>query len=101
MEALGTSNGDQNGGISWTSRDTPPGALQGRVSGGFWMDLGTISGGFWTDLEAGGAQIKTKMNEFRGHFATTSQEPSRGGLGTVLDGFGKVLEGFRMSLGGF
>ena len=55
MEAQGTSNDAQNGGISWTFRDPPPGALQGRVWGGFCMDLGTILEGFWTDLEAGGS----------------------------------------------
>ena len=38
----------------------PPGALQGRVWRGFWMDLGTISGGFWTDLEAGGSPNRDK-----------------------------------------
>ena len=43
-------NGDQNGGISWTFRDPPPGALQGRVWGGFWMDFEKILGGFWMDL---------------------------------------------------
>ena len=31
------------------------------------------------------------MNEFRGHFATPSQEPSRGGFG---DGSGWIWEGF-------
>ena len=42
--------------------------------------------------------MKTKINEFRGHFATPSQEASRAGFGGVLDGFGKdfgrVLCGF-------
>ena len=39
----------------------------------------------------GGFQIETKMKEFRGHFATPSQEPSRGGFG---EGFGWILGGF-------
>ena len=42
--------------------------------------------------------METKINEFRGHFATPSQEASRAGFGGVLDGFGKdfgrVLDGF-------
>ena len=42
--------------------------------------------------------METKISEFRGHFATPSQEASRAGFGGVLDGFGKdfgrVLCGF-------
>ena len=48
-----------------------------------------------TKMEAqggpGGAQMETKMEEFRGHFAIPSQEPSRGGFG---EGFGWILGGF-------
>ena len=39
---------------------SPPGALQVRVWGGFWMDLEAILTGFWTDLEAGGSPNKDK-----------------------------------------
>ena len=46
----GDPNGDQNVGISWTFRNPLPGALQGRVRGGFWMDLGRILGGSWKDF---------------------------------------------------
>jgi len=52
MEARGSPTGEKNGGISWTFRNPLPGALQGRVWGGFWMDLGRILGGFWRDLGA-------------------------------------------------
>ena len=37
---------------SWKIRDVLLGVFQGRVRGGFWMDLGRILGGFWRDLEA-------------------------------------------------
>ena len=50
MEARGSPNGDQNGRMSWTFRYPLPGAFQGRVWGGFWMDLGRILGGFWKDF---------------------------------------------------
>ena len=39
----------------------------------------------------GEAQMETKMIEFRGHFATPSQEPSRGGFG---EGSGWILGAF-------
>ena len=53
-------------------------------------------------IEAEGAQMKTKMEEFRGHFATPSQEPSRGGFGNdsgwiwgrFWEGFGKTFRRF-------
>jgi len=44
----------------------------------------------------GGAQMRTKMAEFRGHFAIPSQEPSRGGFG---EGSGWIWEGFWEGLG--
>ena len=50
MESRRTPNGDQHGVLSSTFRNLPPGALQGRVWGGFWMDLGRILGGFWKDF---------------------------------------------------
>ena len=50
----------------------------------FWEDFGRI----W---EARGARMETKINEFRGHFATPSQEASRGGFG---EGPGWIWEGF-------
>ena len=49
-----------------------------------------------------GAQMETKMIEFRRHFATPSQEPSKGGFGEgsgwiwagFLEGFGRILHDF-------
>ena len=45
----------------------------------------------------GGAQMETKMIEFRGHFATSAQDPSRGGFG---EGFGWIFRGFWDGFGG-
>ena len=43
----------------------------------------------------GGAQMKTKMEEFRGHFGTPSQEPSKGGFGEGSERvLGRILGGF-------
>ena len=65
----------------------------------------------------GEGEMETKMIEFRGHFATPSQEPSRGGFGEgsgwiwggfwesfrgIPDDFGMIfsemLEGFRLNV---
>ena len=70
--------------------------------GGFGDGSGWIWGRFWEGFgriwRPGGAQKETKMNEFRGHFATPSQEPSRGGLrdgsGWIWEGFGRVWNEF-------
>ena len=51
-----------------------------------------------------GAQMETKMEEFRGHFVTPSQEPSRDGFGegsgwiwgAFWEGFGGILDDFGM-----
>ena len=51
-----------------------------------------------------GAQMGTKMEEFRGHFVTPSQEPSRDGFGkgsgwiwgAFWEGFGGILDDFGM-----
>ena len=53
-------------------------------------------------MDAGGAQMETKMKEFRGHFAT----PLPGALqGRVRGGFwmdlGTILEGFLKDFGQF
>ena len=45
----------------------------------------------------GGAQMETKMKEFREHFAIASQEPSRGGFG---EGSGWIWGGFWEGFGG-
>ena len=37
--------------------------------------------------------METKREEFRGHFATPSQEPSRGRFGWVLGGFRRIFGG--------
>jgi len=50
MEPQGSPNGDKNDRFLWTFRHPLPGALQGRVWGGFWMDFGRILGGFLMDL---------------------------------------------------
>ena len=60
----------------------------GEASGWIWGGFGEGFGRIW---RPGGAQMETKMNEFRGHFATPSQEPSRGGFG---DGSGWIWECF-------
>ena len=44
-----------------------------------------------------GAQMETKSNEFRRHFATPAQEPSRGGFGK---GSGSIFGGFWDGFGG-
>ena len=41
--------------------------------------------------------METKMKEFRLHFATPAQEPSRGGFG---EGFGWIFRGFWDGFGG-
>ena len=98
MEAWGSPNGEKNWGISWTFRKPLPGALQGRVWGGFWVDLGRILGGFWRDL--GGF-----WEDFHWNLGWFSIEFSKEGLGRVLDGFGedlgRALDGFGMFLKGF
>ena len=43
-----------------------------------------------------GPRMETKMEEFRGHFATPSQKPSRGGFWMDL---GRILRGFWRDLG--
>ena len=45
----------------------------------------------------GEPKMETKMIEFRGHFATPSQEPSRGGFG---EGSGWIWGGFWEGFGG-
>ena len=90
MEARGGLNGDQNVRNSWKINDLLSGALQGRVRGGFWMDLGRILGGFWRDSGGRGARMETKINKFRGLFTTPSQGRVWGGswmdLGRILGG---------------
>ena len=54
----------------------------------FWKDFSSTMELKWSPR---GAQMETKMKEFRGHFATSAQEPSRGGFG---EGFGWIFEGF-------
>ena len=54
-EARGSPNGDQNERNSWKIRDLFSGTSQGRVWGGFSMDLGRILGGFWRDLGGSGS----------------------------------------------
>ena len=44
------------------------------------MDLERILGGFWRDLGGSGTQVETKIDEFRRHFPTPSQETSKGGF---------------------
>ena len=48
-------------------------------------------------MEPGGTLMETKMEQFHGHFATPSQEPSRGGFG---DGSGWIWERFLEGFGG-
>ena len=46
---------------SWKIRDVLLGVFQGRVRGGFWMDLGRILGGFWRALGGpGGPEWRLK-----------------------------------------
>jgi len=45
--------------------------------------------------------METQISEFRGHFATPSQEASRAGFGGVLDGFGKDFGRVCADLGRF
>ena len=74
-----------------------------RLGEGFGRVLDGLGEGFGTVLEGfgrpGGARMETKMREIRGHFATLSQDASRGGfgedLGRIWGGFCKDLEGFR------
>ena len=82
MEVRGSPTGDQNEGISWTFRHPLPGALQGRVWGGFWMDLGRVLGGFWKDFGWIWDDSQWNLERF-------SIEFSKEGLGRVLDGFGE------------
>ena len=53
----------------------------------------------------GGAEMEIKMEEFREHFATASQEPSRGGFGDgsewIWEGFRRVWNDLRRILNGF
>ena len=56
--------------------------------GCFWEVLGKDFGGIW---EARGAQLETKIDEFRVHFPTPSQETPRAGFG---EGPGWIGEGF-------
>ena len=64
----------------------------GRVWGGVWGNLFWIFGGclggflegFGGIWEARGTRMETKIREIRGHFATLSQDASRGGLGEDL-----------------
>ena len=94
----GGPNADKNDRISWTFRHPLPGALQGRVWRGLWVDLGRIFGGFWKYLAWFSMDFEWNLGRF-------SIEFSKEGLGMVLDGFGKdfgrVLNGFGMILGGF
>ena len=46
MEAQGTPHGDQNGGISWTFRNSLPEALPERILNGFGEDFGRVLEGF-------------------------------------------------------
>ena len=45
--------------------------------------------------------METKLNEFRGHFATPSQEASRAGFGGARMDLGRNLGGFCADLGRF
>ena len=82
--------------------DTLPGPLQGRVWGGFWMDLGSILGGFWRDLGAPGESKWTwKSIQVEGNSGPAPRIPQGRlwggfweGLGRFGEGFGRVLEGF-------
>ena len=68
-----------------------------RVLDGFGDDFGKVLEGFG---RPGGTQMETEINEFRGHFATPSQEPSKGGFwegsgwiwGAFSAGFGRIWE---------
>ena len=94
MEAPGSQNWNKNEWISWTFRNPLPGALQGRVWGGFWVELGRIFGGFWRDL--GGF-----WEDFQWNLGWFSIEFSKEGLGRVLDGFGEDFGRFLKDLVGF
>ena len=59
----------------------------GRVLDGLGEGFGTVLEGFG---RPGGARMETKMREIRGHFATLSQDASRGGFGEDLKDFGRV-----------
>ena len=45
--------------------------------------------------------MEAKINEFRGHFATPSQEASRAGFGEAPMDLGRILGGFCADLGRF
>ena len=102
MEARGSLNGHQNAINSWKIRDLLSGALQGRVLGGFWVDLGRIMGWFGRDL-GGPESPKGDQNQ---QISWTFRHPVPGGLqGRVWGGswmdLGRILGGFCRDLGGF
>ena len=49
------------------------------------MDLGGFWEGFGGIWEAPMARMETKIKEIHGHFATLSQDASRGGFGEDLE----------------
>ena len=79
--------------------------FQGRVLGGFWMDLGSILGGFWTDLGGLGSPNGHEKRYISRKLISFPKDPSREALGRVLGGFGEVWgrfwEGFGRILRGF
>ena len=82
--------------------DTLPGPLQGRVWGGFWMDLGSILGGFWRHLAAPGTPNGRENRYMPKEIRVPPPGSPKGGFGEgsgrvwggLGEGSGTVLEGF-------